>query len=81
MTLAVLSGVMLGSLRKVWPWFEVLTTRINSDGVEVAATTQNIAPIEGTLWLAIVFGIIGFLVVLGFEQAQKRLATKQNRIQ
>lgn len=75
-TLAVLSGVMLGSLRKVWPWFDVLTTRINSDGVEVAATTQNIAPTEGTLWIAIIFGVIGFLVVIGFEQAQKRLSSQ-----
>ena len=43
-TLAVLTGLMLGALNKVWPWKEVLQYRLNSHGQEVALVEQNILP-------------------------------------
>ena len=43
-TMALLSGFLLGSLNKVWPWKETLTTRINSHGEQVADQQQNISP-------------------------------------
>src|SRR5690606_14973582 len=33
-TLAVLTGFMIGALNKVWPWKEVLSWRLNSEGEE-----------------------------------------------
>ncbi|BDD11157.1 DUF368 domain-containing protein [Fulvitalea axinellae] len=44
MTVAVLAGFMVGSLNKIWPWKQVLETRLNSKGVEVPLVEQNILP-------------------------------------
>lgn len=41
---ATLTGFMIGSLRKIWPWKETLETRINSHGIEVPLLQQNILP-------------------------------------
>ena len=35
LTLAILTGFMIGSLNKIWPWKEVLSTRVNSEGIKV----------------------------------------------
>ena len=43
-TMALLAGFMLGSLNKIWPWKEVLSTRINSKGEEVPFMENNISP-------------------------------------
>jgi len=44
LTMALLTGFLLGSLNKVWPWKETLTTRVNSHGETVADLQQNISP-------------------------------------
>src|SRR5690606_35067103 len=43
-TLAVLTGFILGSLNKIWPWKETLTTRVNSHGIEVPFNEQSVSP-------------------------------------
>ena len=43
-TLAFLTGLMIGSLNKVWPWQQVLSTRTNSHGEETVAFTKSILP-------------------------------------
>lgn len=43
-SVAILAGIMLGSVRKLWPWKEVVATRINSHGVEVPLVENNILP-------------------------------------
>ncbi len=43
-TLALLSGFMIGSLNKLWPWKKVLEWRINSQGEAVPFLEQSIAP-------------------------------------
>ncbi len=43
-TLAILTGFMLGSLNKVWPWKEVLEYRINSHGERVPLLEKSISP-------------------------------------
>ena len=42
--IAVLSGFMIGSLNKVWPWKEVLTYRIDVEGNQIPAFDQSILP-------------------------------------
>jgi putative membrane protein len=54
--IALLTGFMIGSLRKVWPWKEVLQTRLTSHGVEEALVTANIFPPK--VDLAVVFALI-----------------------
>jgi putative membrane protein len=43
-TLALLTGFLLGSLNKVWPWQRVLETRINSKGEEKVVFTESVSP-------------------------------------
>ena len=43
-TLALLSGFLLGSLNKVWPWQYVTSTRINSKGEEVVMFSESVLP-------------------------------------
>lgn len=43
-TLSVLTGFMIGSLNRVWPWQEVLAYRTNSHGEEVASFTKSVLP-------------------------------------
>lgn len=67
-TFAVLTGFMVGSLVKVWPWKETLTTRINSKGETVPVNQMNVLPDMGTdLMLAILLMIAGAALVLGLE--------------
>lgn len=46
MTVALLSGFMIGSLNKVWPWKEVISFRIDSHGEQVALQDQSILPTQ-----------------------------------
>jgi len=75
-TLAVLCGFMLGSLRRVWPYQEVLESTQIHDKV-VVLKTRNILPDGGGE--AVLHGalmIIGFLVVLGISALAKRAAPR-----
>ncbi len=71
-TLALLTGFMLGSLNKVWPWKKVLETRKNSHGVEVPFLEQSVLPAsyEGdTLFgMAVILMVIGFLTIFSIEK-------------
>lgn len=74
-TLAILTGFMIGSLNKIWPWKKILSTRLNSEGLEVPLLEKSILPnnFEGDskiIW-AIVFMIIGFLTILILERLGK----------
>lgn len=44
LTLALLTGIMFGSLNKVWPWKETLSWRTDSQGVEVPLLQDNLLP-------------------------------------
>ena len=72
LTLALLTGFIIGSLNKIWPWKETLTWRINSRGVEVPFNQQSISPFsfdeDPQLIMAIVFAVLGFVLILGMEK-------------
>ena len=74
-TLATLTGFMVGSLNKIWPWKEVLDTRVNSEGKIIPTVTSNISPsnfetmytMDSFLSYAIGFAALGFVLVFGLE--------------
>ena len=76
-TLALLIGFMIGSLNKIWPWKEVLETRINSHGETVPFLEKSILPTdfsgEPKIFLAIVMLFIGFFLIFGLEKFATRL--------
>jgi putative membrane protein len=76
-TVAVLIGLMVGSLRKVWPWkFDADWLRdsagefVLSDGHRIVTEQHNILPNGGAgeLILAIVIALAGVLLVLMLER-------------
>jgi putative membrane protein len=76
LTLAILTGFMIGSLNKIWPWKLVTKTRINSEGIEVTALDKSILPTsyigDNQLLLALVFIVIGFAAILILESLGKK---------
>ena len=71
-TLAALTGFMLGSLNKIWPWRNVIETRINSSGEEVPFIEENVWPAQydgdALLIGAIVVVLLGFASVFVLER-------------
>lgn len=63
-TLAVLTGFMLGSLNKIWPWRNVLETRVNSKGEVVPFLEKSVLPgqFDGE---PMILGVI-ILMIAGF---------------
>ena len=63
---AFLTGLMLGSLRKVWPFKKTLETMIGSHGKVIPVVQQNILPAQWTsevTW-GLCLALLGFFVVL-----------------
>jgi len=72
LTLALLTGFMIGALNKVWPWKEVVETYVDRHGEVQPLVENNIAPTE-QLMPAIVMAFVGFAIVFLLE----RLAGKK----
>lgn len=72
MTLAVITGFMIGSLNKIWPWKTALTFRINSKGIKVPLNEECISPIsfdgDPQLLQAIGLMVFGVLIILILEK-------------
>ncbi|MDO9624350.1 MAG: DUF368 domain-containing protein [Pseudomonas sp.] len=80
LTLALLTGLMLGSLNKLWPWKETLTWQTDRHGEAIPLLQVNLLPgrfaeISGQdpqLLLAILLALGGVLLVLGLERLASR---------
>ncbi|NOK59391.1 MAG: DUF368 domain-containing protein [Chloroflexi bacterium AL-W] len=73
-TVATLVGFMIGSLWEIWPWKEVLETRIDRHGEIVPLIERNILPnmAAGAFWLALGLAIVGFVLVTVIDRQQGR---------
>lgn len=67
-TLALLTGFMIGSLRTLWPWQNVLSTRINSAGEAVPLLQKPVLPgaYEGdsTFLIGVVIAFLAGLAIV-----------------
>ncbi|MEW6427218.1 MAG: DUF368 domain-containing protein [Thermodesulfobacteriota bacterium] len=68
-TMALLTGLMCGSLRKVWPWKEVLQT-VTVRGKVHVLRDANVLPaaVDTTLLLTVLLALAGFGLVLLLER-------------
>ncbi len=70
-TLAILTGFILGSLPKIWPWKKVLETKTFGDKI-ITIKEENISPFtfegDNQLLIAIVLAIIGFSLIFILEK-------------
>jgi len=73
LTLAFLTGLMIGSMQKIWPWKEIVDTIVIRGKGHVLAS-RNILPqtFDGQLLLAIVLIAIGFAAVILLERLSER---------
>lgn len=86
MTVALLTGFMVGSLNKIWPWKQTLETYTDSHGVVQPLVERNILPgtfeqLNGQpamLGWALFFMAAGFLLIWGIEKAAALLSRKRN---
>ena len=71
-TLAILTGFIIGSLNKIWPWKKVLTFRTNSHGEQVPFNELSITPFryDGNPQLiqASILIVLGFALILILEK-------------
>lgn len=82
LTLAILTGFMVGSLNKIWPWKNILSTRIDRHGEEVPLLEKSVLPSsfegEPLVFYAIIFAIIGFLAIFLLERLAVRKQINAN---
>lgn len=80
LTIATLTGFMIGSLNKVWPWKEVTETFIDRHNVVRPLTERNILPATyenltgNQAWLtgALLLAIVGFGLIFAIESLTKK---------
>lgn len=80
LTLALLTGIMFGSLNKVWPWKQTISWRTDSHGVEVPVLQDNLLPwhfadmfqVDAQLMPAVILAIFAVVIVLGLERYARR---------
>ena len=70
-TLSVLTGFMLGSLNKVWPWKETVETFVDSHGVTKPLIEANAIP-DQYIFEAVVLAIAGFFLVYVLEKLSSK---------
>ncbi|KOO13942.1 hypothetical protein AKJ18_16865 [Vibrio xuii] len=76
LTLVFLTGLMIGTLPKIWPWKETISWRTNSHGEQVPLIQHNLMPSDfevissqpAQLGLAIVMMLCAIALVLGLEK-------------
>ncbi len=71
-TLAILTGFVLGSLNKIWPWKKILSYRTNSKGIKVPFQDESVSPFafegDNQILFAIGLIVIGFLTIILLEK-------------
>ena len=80
-TIALLTGFMIGSLNKIWPWKNTLETMIDRHGEVVPKLQENILPQnmktgDPQITIAIACAIAGFLLIFVIE----KIAAKQTQV-
>ncbi|MFI0429480.1 DUF368 domain-containing protein [Mariniflexile sp. HMF6888] len=75
-TLALLTGFILGSLNKVWPWKETLTWHTDSKGIKSPVLQESVSPFsfqgDSMLVLALILMILGFLTIFILEKIDSK---------
>ncbi|KID54674.1 membrane protein [Pseudoalteromonas luteoviolacea] len=75
-TFALLAGFLVGSLNMLWPWKKVVSTYVNSSGIEKPLMQKNISPMEFTqltgqdaqLAICIALAIFGLVLILALDK-------------
>lgn len=74
--LVFLTGLMIGTLPKLWPWKETISWRTNSKGEQVPLLQENLSPMNfetltgqpSQLMVAVLLMLSAIILVLGLEK-------------
>lgn len=79
-SVAILAGFMLGSIRKIWPWKETISTTIDRHGEVVPLIEQNVLPdkFDINFFIAIIL-LIGGGVIIYFLDRIEVIKNKTNK--
>lgn len=80
-TLAVLTGFLIGSLNKIWPWKETVKWRLDSKGEQVPFIQENVLPGnypgDSMFLLAVALMLVGIGLILILESIPQLLEKKK----
>ncbi len=79
-TVASITGFLVGSMPKIWPWKHTLETYVDRHGVTKPLVQENVSPFEyleltgrePMFVVALLVLIVGFVGVLGLERLSRR---------
>jgi len=76
-TMALLTGFMIGSLNKIWPWKNTLEWGVDRHGEKIALVQDNVLPqnfVEGEAQLlsAILLALFGAVLIILLELTAKK---------
>ncbi|NJB66907.1 putative membrane protein [Desulfobaculum xiamenense] len=74
LAVACLTGFMIGALRKVWPWKEVLETQIIRGKVHVLRDANVLPAFDGDFMFAVLLMATGFALVVLLDRVSERQA-------
>lgn len=79
LTITLLVGLMIGSLRKIWPFKETVETMIDRHGQEVPKVEHNLLPdpAAAETWFALGLCVAGFLIIRLLDLLRRRLVTEE----
>lgn len=84
---ALLAGFMVGSLNKIWPWKIPTSYRVNSEGLQVPLTEENVSPTafleltgnDPLILQAILFAMVGIVLVITIERVGSMYAKASSK--
>lgn len=85
LTIAILTGFLIGSLNKIWPWKKTFESFTKPSGEVVPLVQENISPSaysehmiklgengEAFMWQTTLLALLGFALIIGLEFAGRR---------
>jgi len=79
-TLALLAGIMIGSLNKLWPWKIITGFRFDLEGIQMPAFEKSVWPgqfdKDPHLFHAILFAALGIFLVVAIEKIAAFIKSK-----
>lgn len=71
-SVVVLAGFMLGSIRKLWPWQEIVATRLNSHNEMVPVVVKNVLPqnFDFSFVAAVILAVIAGYIIFYLDKIQ-----------
>lgn len=78
LTVAALIGLMIGSLRKIWPWKITTQVEVEPNGSIVPLVQSNILPdtLSPEVLMVIGLAVLGLVLVIGLEALAERNQTR-----